>query len=278
MIVDPAPVSGGARESSGRPDGGQAPGLGALAERVAELAVPAGATLMRTLLGLGLLAPALAYTAYRLAAPRSPAAALLVAVLVVVATAALAVPLAAKRALGRAIVIGIRRHQLGLPLLRLLFERLLGVVEGPAGAARADAAAAGAGAADAHGERGGRLARTVERLPLRQAEEALRRVVEDWTRSGSGRGGWLARRIEARLLAAISQLTVAHLRDHDARHGGVDLLRVRDELAAVVDERVSARVQGSVTTLTVTLLAALVAGAVLLGYAGGLFGQALLGR
>ncbi len=80
-----------------------------------------------------------------------------------------------KRAAVMTLAHGLGALRLGRWLVRLVFERMLGVAE-----------------ADTPGERGGHIVRTLERLPLAQAEERLANAVHELT-GDAVEGGWLRR-------------------------------------------------------------------------------------
>ncbi len=144
--------------------------------------------------------------------------------LALVEAVAAGVVLGAKRAVVMALAHGLRSLRLGAALVRLVFERMLGVVEG-----------------EEVGERGGRIAQGLERLPLAQADRLLGGAIRDVT-GEVGEGGWLRRKIQARLLDLVGKYTLARFREEGARHGGIDLVAVRAELEGTVDEMVVRKV------------------------------------
>jgi len=168
----------------------------------------------------------------------------IVAALAVVEGVGTGVVLGAKRAVVMAAAHALGTLRLGRALLRLTFEHLLGDVEGRE-----------------PGERGGRVARGLERLPLAQAERLLSRAVGA-AAGEADTGGWLRRALQARLLSMVQRYTLARFREDGARHGGVDLLRVRDEVEERVDEALVEKVRGGLrlwTALVILGLPAVVA-------------------
>lgn len=148
--------------------------------------------------------------------------------------------LAAKRAIAVTLNHGLRRYQLGGAAIRLIFDRLLGVT-----------------AEEAHGERGGWMTKTAERLPLAQAETRLQEAIRAHLHAPAvdgGASGWLRRRLQARLLGAIHKYTLARFRDEDAQHGGVDLVRVRDDLGERINGMLLSKLRGGINVWTAAVL------------------------
>ncbi|MCK6544448.1 hypothetical protein L6R52_01130 [Myxococcota bacterium] len=147
--------------------------------------------------------------------------------------------LALQRAVGGAILAALEELGLGKKLLDKLFGQLLQVRD-----------------TEQHAERGISVARVAERLPLKTAESLLTTAVDRFVAAEEGArgpGAWLRRRISTGLMKKIEALTLGRFRDADAREGGVDLVKVRDELAEKVDEAAADQVRGML--LRVTLLA-----------------------
>jgi len=111
--------------------------------------------------------------------------------------------------------------RLGGAVVRMLFERLLGL----------------AGTEGGHGERGSALARSLERIPLVRAEALLSQAAQG-VAGETSRLGWLRRWLAARLIETVRYYTLARFRHEGAEHGGVDLLRVRAELEIAIDETI----------------------------------------
>lgn len=108
------------------------------------------------------------------------------------------------------------------------------------------------------------------RVPLAQAEAWLRGRVDALAREepqGGGVRGWLRRSIRARLFAQVEKLTQAKFRDHGAQHGGVDLMRVRDELAGRIDQTLVDTLKAGMFKVTALLVAASMLGSALLTFA-----------
>lgn len=157
----------------------------------------------RTLVAMLALAIVLAIAAGVYAGGGAAWAGALAALAAFALTAVLAVTLAGKRALWGGAREGIERSQVASRVVGALFDRI--------------AAVPGAAA--------------VERVPLADAERRLRAAVTGWLgESPRGLRGVVARGLATR----VERLTLAHLRDGD--HGdGVDLGRVRREIAARAD-------------------------------------------
>jgi hypothetical protein len=143
--------------------------------------------------------------------------------------------LGGKRAVVMALAHGLRSLKLGRAVVGLVFEHALGVSSD-----------------QTVGDRGGTLTRAVERLPLAQAERRLTSAVSQLL--GEPHGGWLRRRLQARLLRAVQRYTLARFREDGARHGGVDLARVQTELEATVDDRLTARLRHGLNLWTLLVL------------------------
>lgn len=158
------------------------------------------------------------------------------AVVALVEAVTTGVVLGGKRAVAMALAYGLGRLRLGAALVRLVFDRMLGVADGQEA-----------------GERGGRIAQGLERLPLAQADERLAAAVRGLT-GDAGQGGWLRRTIRARLLEAVRKYTLARFREEGPRHGGVDLLKVKEELERTVDDVLVDKVRGGLRLWTVLVI------------------------
>jgi hypothetical protein len=131
---------------------------------------------------------------------------------------------------------GLGSLRLGRSLVRLVFERMLGVAD-----------------AEGSGERGGRVTRGLERLPFAQAEKLLSGSVLD-VMGDAGQGGWLRRAIRARLLGAVRKYTLARFREEGAKDGGIDLVRVKGELERTVDDVLARKVRGGLRLWTALVI------------------------
>jgi len=144
--------------------------------------------------------------------------------------------LGAKRAVVMAVAHGLGTLRLGRSVVRVVFERMLGVAGG-----------------GEMGERGGRITRGLERLPLAQADELLSGAVRH-VMSDAAQGGWLRRTIQGRLLEAIRKYTLARFREEEAKHGGIDLLKVKEELEQTVDGALVHKVRGGLRLWTALVI------------------------
>jgi len=154
--------------------------------------------------------------------------------------AGLGVFLAMKRAIGTALVHALGELGLGRRLVGGLFRQILGVTE-----------------EGTHGDRGVAVARVAERVPLAQAEQRLRSAVERLLAApseGGGLGGWLRRKVEGALVDRVELLTLARFREASAAEGGVDLVRVRDELVQQADALAADQVRGALSRITVLVV------------------------
>jgi hypothetical protein len=191
----------------------------------------------------------LAITAYVIAAgDGSLLRGVIAATLVLIAAGILAVVLAGKRAIGQGLIYGVTKAALGERMFDLVFAQLLGVDEGAS-----------------IGDRGGVVARSIERVPLAQASARLRGVVQKLVAAqptGGGLTGGLRRRLQTSMLEKVEQLTLARFRDAELREGGVDLVRVRDELAGRTDALIAAKIQNTLNRVTLFVVTALAAGSI----------------
>lgn len=125
---------------------------------------------------------------------------------------------AISRATRFSVRIVVKRLQLGRRAFELIFDRMLGVTE----SAQA-------------GERGGAAAKVLERVPLAQAEERLRRIVSSLL-DAEGKRGFFRKRLHKELLSQIEKWTLARFRTEGAAHGGVDLMKIKALLQAELDQ------------------------------------------
>ncbi|MFN7132575.1 MAG: hypothetical protein ACK4N5_10880, partial [Myxococcales bacterium] len=191
---------------------------------------------LRTTFGMLTLGLLLAGGAVWIAAQGSAVSGVLAAVLAVALAGAAGVFLAIKRAIGRALLHGLRQLRLGERTLEVVFSQLLGVEERLA-----------------MGARGGAIARTVENLPLAEAESRLKATLGALFEASAGKPGLRGRllaAIQRSLLEKVEELTLARFREQHQREGGVDLVRVRDELSGRIDALVEDKVQGALNRVT----------------------------
>lgn len=137
--------------------------------------------------------------------------------------------LAGQRAVGTALLEGLRRAQLGTRTVRALFEALAAT----------------------------RGAQALERLPLAQAEEKLRAVAHQIITSpmeGGGLRASLGRKIRNALVEKVETLTVKRFRAEGADAGGIDVQKIGDELAAKADETLADQVRGLMTRATLVIV------------------------
>ncbi len=156
-------------------------------------------------------------------------------VVALIESVATGIVLGAKRAMVMAAAHGLGELQLGRSLVRLIFDRMLGVASG-----------------GEVGERGGVIVRGVERLPLAQADELLSSAVRGVT--GEAQGGWVRRRIQGRLLEVVRKYTLARFREEGAKHGGIDLLKMKQELEDTVDAALVQKVRGGLRLWTILVI------------------------
>lgn len=118
----------------------------------------------------------------------------------------------------------------------------------------------GISAEQGFGERGGVVARSLERLPFAQAETRLDQVVRDLLnaqQAGGGITGRVRRWLQASLVGSIRRYTLARFREEGAQQGGVDLHKVQVDLESQVDDALIARLKRSVNLWTVLVMVGL---------------------
>jgi hypothetical protein len=160
----------------------------------------------------------------------------LAAVLLLIALVVFTGVLAVKNAVMRGLLHGLQKLALGRRVLGVLFAKL-GVTED-----------------GTQGERAGAIVRTIERIPLREAEVRLRGAVNAVLAERAEKTGmraWLARKLIALAVTRIEAITLARFRSEDAKSGGVDLLIVRDELSKTIDQRLASTVASRLKRLNV---------------------------
>jgi hypothetical protein len=166
--------------------------------------------------------------------------ALMGAAIVLLEAAMVGVIWASKRAMIVTMVHGLRRHRVGAKAVRLVFQRVLGVSPEPA-----------------FGDRGGFVTRTIERLPLAQAEQRLTETVDNLIHAPEEDRRLRSRvrlRIQARLLRYVQALTLARFRDACAQEGGVDMFMVQAELEERLDEMLANKLSGGLWIWTICVL------------------------
>lgn len=207
---------------------------------IAGLLLVAVRSFLFTLLFLLLLGVVLAVVSYQILAELHWVYGLIAAIVALAECVVVGVLLGVKRAIAVALMDGLHKYRIGSAVLQLLFARLLGV-----------------SAEEAHGERGGWLMRTAERLPLAQAEERINDAVHGLLHAPSEDGGltgWLRRRVQSLLLTTVHRLTLARFREEDAQHGGVDLVKVQRDLGERIDGLLIGKLRGGIKLWMAVLL------------------------
>src|SRR5688572_23538040 len=210
--------------------GGEAmPDVRSLAEGLGATLSPALKSFFKTVAGMALLGLLLVLPCYFLGARVSSLGGVLGALLGLVVSIGLGVPLAGKRAALVGLMAALKGRRLGGVAVEQAFARLLGVTED-----------------EAMGARGGEAARAIERLPLAELEARLRREISGLIgapEEGGGLRSAIKRRAQQALLTRVEEITLAELRERGADAGGVDLIKVRDLVAqkadAMIEEQLS---------------------------------------
>lgn len=156
--------------------------------------------------------------------------------------------LAVKRAVGDAVLYGLQKLRIGDRTTAMIFERL------------------GIHPEDRAGERGGQIVQGIERIPLVEAERKLQGAVDYVLRVQDGGGGFFQKRIRQTLVTQISKLTLARFRAHDKELPGVDLRRVRVEVAERADTAIADAVGGALLKTTFVVLGLASLGSLLVAY------------
>ena len=228
------------------------PVFGALMEVFGPVIGAALKALLKTVFGMVLLgAVVTSFTVY-FAAQGSWLRALIAAVLSIAALAVCTGLLAVKNAIMRGLLHGLTKLSLGTRVLKLVFGQL-GVTE-----------------SSTQGERGGAVSQLVEKLPLREAEARLTGAVKSLLDARAGQTGvraWLSRKLIVTALTRIEKITLARFRTEDAKTGGVDLLVVRDELAAGIDQTLARGIQAQLNKLNLLVAGLYVVFAVVIAMA-----------
>lgn len=216
------------------------PAFGALAELFGPLVKRALGAFFATAFGMVTLSILAGVGCYFIAADGSVLRGLVAVLIALLCFGVLGVALSIKRAVGGALIEGFARLGLGSKTMHVLFGRMLAI-----------------DANDLHGERGVDVARTAERLPLVQAETALRGAVDWLLRAGDGSQlGFFRRKIRAAAVEKVSLVTLARFREEAAVSGGVNLVKVRDELAATIDRMIATMLDRALMKVTLVLVVA----------------------
>lgn len=216
------------------------PDLGPVAEALApivgEIVGPVLRALLKTAAGMALLSILVAGGCYWVAADAVWWHGVLGAVLGLACCGVCGGLLTVKRAALTAAKAALGKARLGQKMLSIVFQRMMGV-DGK----------------DAFMDRGGAVARTVERLPLAQAEAKLSGVVDSLVNApeaGGGMGGWVRRKTQEGLLRRVEAITLAEFRESGAGEGGVDLVVTHKKLGEAVDGRILAGIDAAMLKVT----------------------------
>jgi hypothetical protein len=225
------------------------PDLGPLVEAIGTLVKPLLRAFFRTAAGMFALSLLLAIVVYKIAAASGETWKALVAVLLVlILGAVLGGMLSIKRAVLTALREGAAAHKLGQRTLDALFGRLFGLSGGPGGQGQRPA---------------GALAQTAEKLPLGRAEQLAKEAAAGLIREGE-KSGFFRARLHRMLVERIEGLTLARFRAEDNAAGGVDLVKVRDELASTVEQKLLGILDGMMLKFTALICLGFAAGAILI--------------
>ncbi|MEW6433975.1 MAG: hypothetical protein AB1730_20940 [Myxococcota bacterium] len=214
------------------------PAVGALLKVFGPVIGAALKALLRTVVGMVLLGVVVTIATVAYVAQGSWVRGGIAAALVLVALAIVTGILAVKNAVMRGLLHGLQKLALGKRVLGVLFAKL-GVTED-----------------STQGERAGAIGRTLERVPLRDAETKLRGAVNAVLSERAEKTGvraWMARKLIAAAVTRIEAITLARFRTQDAKAGGVDLLVVRDELSTTIDETLASTIASKLNALNLAV-------------------------
>jgi hypothetical protein len=211
--------------------------LRAIGGHATRLTWQAGRSFVGTLLLVGLLGIALAALTYYFLAEHSWQFRVGVTALMLVESVALGVPVGSKQAIVSAVAYGFTELRLGGKLVSALFERM-GVGE------------------QVEGKLGETIARGLEYVPLAQAETMLAASVQR-VAGDTAQAGWLKGKIQQKMLGAVKKYTLARFREENARHGSVELPKLRRELEATIDASVVKKVRAGLLLWNVAVLVGL---------------------
>jgi hypothetical protein len=219
------------------------PDLGSLVDALGTLLKPLFRAFVRTAAGMLVLSLLLAIVVYRIASTGgTPWKAAVAVLLVLLCGAILGSMLAVKRAVLTALREGAKAQRLGQRTLDALFSRLLGVKDGQR------SAGSGLGAA-------------VEKIPLARAEQLARDAANKLIDEGRSTGFFRAR-LHRMAIERIESLTLTRFRAEDSAAGGIDLVKIRDELAATVEEKLISVINGMMFKFTLILCLVYIAGSI----------------
>ena len=204
-----------------------------------QLLGPLFKALLKSTLGTLFLAAVLLGVAFYLSSRNPHGHPFLAALITLVACAIIGGMLIVKRTVLSGLRYGIAQLALGQRTVGALFARVLGVSNKEAEQA---------------GERGNVLARTVERLPLAQLEAKLRDAASFLRSDAGGARGFLLGRLHRMLVDKVESLTLTRVRAEGEQAGGIDVIKVRDELAAGVDMKLLGMIDGMMMKVTMLLV------------------------
>lgn len=165
------------------------------------------------------------------------------ALLVLVLGAILGSMLSVKRAVLTAVREGAKAHRLGQRTVTGLFSRLLGVKDG---------------------ERSpGVIGATAEKIPLGRAEQLVKDAAARLVSEGE-KAGFFRARLHRMIVQRVESLTLSRFRAEENAGGGIDLLKVRDELSTTVEDKLLGILDGMMLKLTLLICLGFAVGALLI--------------
>ena len=157
-----------------------------------------------------------------------------------------------KRALLSGLRYGVDELDLGARTVGALFARLVAVSDAET-------------AQQAAGARGNQLARASERVPLDKIEQRLRRAADLLRSERAGAGGYLLGVLHRLLIDRVEAITLHELRAEGQQGGGVDVVKARDKIADLVEERLLSMIDGILLRYTALMALGMTAVSVVAG-------------
>jgi hypothetical protein len=225
------------------------PAVGAIFELLSPIVGPVFKAMFRTVFGMVALVSFAVIGSVWFASQGSMLRGLLAATLCLVSGAIVTGVLVMKNGMLRGLLAAVERVSIGKKTLSLVFSKL-GVDESGANENRTG------------------LLGTAERIPLAQAQAKLQTVVQSVLQERAEKTGfraWISRKLMYALLERVEALTLARFRDENASSGGVNLLKVRDELGGSIDSMIGLQVQSQANRLNMLIAGGYALGAALIG-------------
>jgi hypothetical protein len=206
--------------------------VNAAIKNLTAIAIPAARTFVLTFAAMLLLGFILVAPAFYIASPVSVWWGALGGFLALAATGALGWMMASKKAIAAGLKAAIDKYQAGSNMVRMIFAKIPGIETAQSAASL---------------------------LPLGEAESLFKKAVQDTVsapQEGGGIQGFIRRKVQDNLCEKISSLTLTQFR---AEQGGVDLIKVRDLIAAKADVAIQEKIESVRSSANLFILFAILA-------------------